>query len=86
VYDFGMSTITTRELVADPQAFITRLEAGEALTVSKDGTIVAEVIPAWKPLAKPRPFGLCQGEFVVADDFNDPLPEDILLDWEGRDA
>ena len=29
-----------------------------------------------------RPFGLCEGEFVVPDNFNDPLPEDILLLFE----
>lgn len=22
-----------------------------------------------------RPYGLCEGEFVVPDDFNDPLPD-----------
>jgi len=25
-----------------------------------------------------RPIGLCEGEFVVPDDFNDPLPEEII--------
>ncbi len=30
-----------------------------------------------------RPFGLARGEFVVPDDFDDPLPEEILRDWEG---
>ncbi len=31
-----------------------------------------------------RPFGLCAGEFTVPPDFNDPLPEDILCDFEGN--
>ncbi|MDM8532707.1 hypothetical protein QUF63_16215 [Anaerolineales bacterium HSG25] len=31
-----------------------------------------------------RPFGLCEGEFVVPDDFDDPLPDDILNAFEGR--
>ncbi len=30
-----------------------------------------------------RPIGLCAGEFTVPDDFNDPLPEDILRAFEG---
>lgn len=29
-----------------------------------------------------RPYGLCQGDFVVPDDFNDPLPEEILEMFE----
>ena len=32
---------------------------------------------------QPRPFGLCAGEFVTPDDFDDPLPTDILRDFEG---
>ena len=34
-----------------------------------------------KPL---RPIGLAEGEFVVPDDFDALLPEDILRDFEGR--
>jgi hypothetical protein len=30
----------------------------------------------------PRPFGLAAGTFVVPDDFDDPLPEDVLRDFE----
>ena len=29
-----------------------------------------------------RPFGLCAGEFTVPDDFDHPLPEHILKDFE----
>lgn len=31
---------------------------------------------------EPRPIGLCQGEFQVPDDFDAPLPEDIMRDFE----
>ncbi|ANV91249.1 DUF2281 domain-containing protein [Picosynechococcus sp. PCC 8807] len=27
---------------------------------------------------KLRPFGLCEGEFIVPNDFDEPLPEDIV--------
>ena len=29
-----------------------------------------------------RPFGLSQGDFVVPQDFDAPLPDDILADFE----
>jgi len=32
----------------------------------------------------PRPFGLCAGEFTVPDDFDEPLPEQILQEFEGK--
>jgi len=30
-----------------------------------------------------RPFGLCAGEFTVPDDFDEPLPENIIQEFEG---
>ena len=31
-----------------------------------------------------RPFGLCAGEFMVPDDFDAPLPEYVIEEFEGR--
>jgi hypothetical protein len=31
---------------------------------------------------EPRPFGLCAGEFEVPDDFDAPLPDDVLSTFE----
>ncbi|WP_242040279.1 hypothetical protein [Anabaena subtropica] len=31
-----------------------------------------------------RPFGLCAGEFYVPDDFDAPLPKEIINGFEGR--
>lgn len=33
-------------------------------------------------LKNPRPFGLSKGDFIVPDDFDTPLPEDILASFE----
>lgn len=30
-----------------------------------------------------RPIGLAEGEFVIPDEFDKPLPEEILRDFEG---
>ena len=32
-----------------------------------------------------RPFGLCAGEFVVPDDFDDPLPDHVIEEFEASD-
>ena len=37
-----------------------------------------------KPLTQPRPIGLAKGQFTVPDDFNAPLPEDVLQAFEGK--
>jgi hypothetical protein len=36
------------------------------------------------PLSQPRPIGLAKGQFTVPDDFNAPLPEDVLQAFEGK--
>lgn len=40
-------------------------------------------LPGEEPVDSPRPFGLCNGEFSVPDDFDAPLPEDIIKEFEG---
>jgi hypothetical protein len=42
-------------------------------------TILEEVPPATQ-----RPIGLCEGEFTVPDDFDDPLPPEVLKWFEGK--
>lgn len=44
-------------------------------------TAFAEINPAAAPL---RPVGLCAGEFSVPDDFDVPLPEDVIREFEGE--
>jgi hypothetical protein len=36
------------------------------------------------PPLDPRPIGLAKGQFSVPDDFNAPLPEDVLQTFEGQ--
>lgn len=53
-----------------------RVALGEEVTIAKAGTPVAKLVPVnLKP--KKRILGSAKGEFVVPDDFNDPLPKEI---------
>jgi hypothetical protein len=36
------------------------------------------------PRSQLRPIGLARGRFTVPDDFNAPLPEDVLQTFEGK--
>jgi antitoxin (DNA-binding transcriptional repressor) of toxin-antitoxin stability system len=58
-----------------------RVLEGETLVVTEDDRPVAEIRPI-ESARKPRPFGLAAGTFVVPDDFDEPLPEDVLRDFE----
>jgi len=35
-------------------------------------------------LTQPRPIGLAKGHFTVPDDFNAPLPEEVLRTFESK--
>ena len=79
-----MSTVSSKELQRDPDGLLDRVEAGEHLVVERGGRPVAELRPVLASQPGPRPFGLCAGEFTVPDDFDAPLPDDILRGFEGR--
>jgi prevent-host-death family protein len=79
-----MSQVTIDEVKRDLPSFLHRVEAGETLVIVKAGKPVAEIKPIPSIPKKPRPFGLCAGEFTVPDDFDAPLPENIIADFEGR--
>ena len=78
-----MITVSLQDLGLNAASLIDRVEAGERLIVSRDGRPVAELRPL-DPPGGPRPHGLASGTFAVPDDFDDPLPEDILGGFEGR--
>jgi antitoxin (DNA-binding transcriptional repressor) of toxin-antitoxin stability system len=72
-----MSTLTIQELLRDPAALIKRVEAGESIVVTRDAVAVAEIKPCQNP-PLPRRIGLADGAFEIPDDFDAPLPDDIL--------
>jgi antitoxin (DNA-binding transcriptional repressor) of toxin-antitoxin stability system len=84
VYNTVMITVSLQELQQDPNALLDRVEAGEHLLVIRGGRPVAELRPVPPAQRASRPFGLCAGEFVVPDDFDAPLPDDVLRDFEGQ--
>jgi len=77
-----MSTISVQDIQRDPLTFLKRVEAGESFLVMSGEHALADVRPVVAPAPEPRPFGLCAGQFVVAPDFDGPLPEDILKEFE----
>jgi prevent-host-death family protein len=79
-----MSTVSLQELQRDLDALLDRVEAGEHLIVVRDGRPVAELRPISPIHTNLRSFGLDAGAFTVPDDFDAPLPEEILRGFEGR--
>jgi prevent-host-death family protein len=79
-----MVWVDVEEIQRDLSAYLQRVEAGETLVIVQAGRPVAEVKPIVSGTKALRPFGLCAGEFSVPDNFNAPLPKDILNTFEGQ--
>jgi len=79
-----MMEVSLEEIKRDPAVYLQRVEAGETLVVLRAGQPVVEMKPVRAEMTSLRPFGLCAGEFIVPDDFDTPLPEAILQEFEGR--
>jgi antitoxin (DNA-binding transcriptional repressor) of toxin-antitoxin stability system len=79
-----MKTVETNEIVADLAGYLQKVKRGESFVIADHNRPVAELRPAKQPMAQPRPFGLCKGQFVVPEDFDAPLPEDVLSDFEPK--
>jgi prevent-host-death family protein len=63
---------------------VERAAAGEEIIIAKAGKPRARLVPL-SDRAKPREPGGWEGKVWVADDFDEPLPADILAGFEGRD-
>ena len=79
-----MAQVNIEDIQRDLSTYLQRVEAGETLLIVRAGKPVAEVKPVLTGVETPRPFGLSAGEFSVPNDFDAPLPEDILNSFEGK--
>ncbi|HDN79959.1 MAG: type II toxin-antitoxin system Phd/YefM family antitoxin [Chloroflexi bacterium] len=63
-----------------------RVEAGEEIIIAKAGKPVARLIPFTQhPPKRKRVPGSAKGRIWVSPDFDAPLPEEVLKDFEGAD-
>jgi prevent-host-death family protein len=57
------------------------VDAGQEVEILRSGEPVAKIVP-FKPRVK-RQFGVDQGTFTVPDDFDAPLPGEVLESFYG---
>jgi prevent-host-death family protein len=76
-----MDTVNMHEAKTQFSKLIARVEAGEEIVIARDGRPVARVVAFERPIAK-RMAGRDRGLFSVPDDFDAPLPQDVLADFE----
>lgn len=78
-----MKAVNTHEAKTQFSRLLRRVAAGEEITIANRGVPVARLVPV--PCEKPRRvLGILRGQFTVPEDFDAPLPDDLLRLFEGR--
>jgi prevent-host-death family protein len=57
-----------------------KVRRGEEVIISQQGRAVAKIIPV--EITRAPIFGSLKGLIEIGDDFNAPLPDDELREWE----
>lgn len=82
--DSATVQISADQVAQNWPGILRRVSAGETLVIVQGSQPVAKVEPFPATPAGARPHGLCAGEFVVPDDFDAPLPDELVSSFEGR--
>jgi len=59
---------------------ISQAIAGEEIIIAKSGKPVARLVPFEKPPGNRKP-GSARGKITISDDFDAPLPDDVLMEF-----
>ena len=86
VYNRTMSRVSVAEAKAQLSSLLDAVERGETVTITRRNLAVAELRAVARPADTPRPWGLAKGRFTVPDDFDAPLPDEVIAAFEGRPA
>lgn len=77
-----MVQINIHEAKTHLSQLLSRAALGEEIIIAKAGKPIVRLVPVEEP-PQDRILGQDEGLFTVPEDFNDPLPEDILSAFEG---
>jgi prevent-host-death family protein len=78
-----MTSVNVHEAKTNLSKLLQRVASGEEIIISNRGTPVACLVPFSQPRG-PRPLGFDKGRVRIADDFDAPLPPDILAGFLGK--
>jgi prevent-host-death family protein len=81
-----MKTVTIQAAKTDLADLVDDVAAGEEVMIAKDGKPVARLVPLDVPRAAPRGkrvLGTLAGQGRIPDDFDKPLPDEVLKQFLG---
>lgn len=75
-----MDEVTVHEAKTHLSRLLRRVALGEEILISRGGEPIARLVPATR--GKKRTLGTDRGLYEVPDDFDAPLPDDVIADFE----
>jgi prevent-host-death family protein len=78
-----METVNVHQAKTNLSRLLSRVELGEEIIISNRGIPIAKLVPFYVPSNRRASLGLDRGRFTVPEDFDAPLPEEILAAFEG---
>lgn len=75
-----MTVVNIHEAKTHLSRLLARVAAGEEIVIARGGKPIARLVPIVN--TGKRRLGIDAGKFEVPDDFNAPLPDDILDEFE----
>ena len=79
-----MVRIAVDDLLRNAEKLLQEVEHGETLIVTRQDRPFAEIKPVAGETNALRPAGLSYGKFKVPDDFDAPLPDAVIREFEGQ--
>ncbi|MCP4408978.1 MAG: type II toxin-antitoxin system Phd/YefM family antitoxin [Gammaproteobacteria bacterium] len=76
-----MSIVSVHEAKTHLSRLLARAATGEEIIIARAGKPVATLVPIQAPAAARTP-GLDAGKIWIAEDFDAPLPDDLLAEFE----
>ncbi|MBD6618969.1 type II toxin-antitoxin system Phd/YefM family antitoxin [Komarekiella sp. 'clone 1'] len=80
-----METVNIHQAKTNLSKLLSRVKLGEEIIISNRGILLAKLVPFRTSSNRRDSLGQDQGRFIVPEDFNAPLPEDILAAFEGSE-
>ncbi len=74
--------VNVHEAKTQLSRLLKRAAEGEEIVIARAGVPVARLI-AVAPVRKERPLGAMEGQIYIPDDFDAPLPADLLASFYG---
>jgi len=75
--------VNVHEAKTQLSRLLRRVAEGEEVTIARAGVPVAKLV-AVPPAKRLRPLGAMEGQIFIADDFDAPLPDDLLALFYGE--